>query len=45
MAVQADDVSRTTTLQTFAPATGVVTKLGRIGCAHTQRNVVSLARA
>jgi hypothetical protein len=43
MAVQANDVSDTTTLQTIAPATGVVTNLGPIACANTQRPVVSLA--
>jgi hypothetical protein len=44
MAVQADDPNLTaTTLQTFAPATGVVTKLGPIACATTRANVVSLA--
>jgi hypothetical protein len=43
MAVQAYDVSRTTTLQTFAPATGVVTELGPIACANSQEPVASLA--
>jgi hypothetical protein len=45
MAVQADEVNLiiTTTLQTFAPATGVVTELGRIGCANSAMPVSSLA--
>src|SRR5580700_4377045 len=43
MAVQSDDVNFITTLQTFAPATGVVTNLGPIACANTQSPVVSLA--
>jgi outer membrane protein assembly factor BamB len=43
MAVQADDVNSTTTLQTFAPATGVVTKLGPIACANGSASVASLA--
>jgi hypothetical protein len=43
MAVQSDDVNFITTLQTFAPATGVVTNLGPIACANTGANVVSLA--
>jgi outer membrane protein assembly factor BamB len=43
MAVQTNDASRNTTLQTFAPATGVVTELGPIACTNSNTAVTSLA--
>jgi outer membrane protein assembly factor BamB len=43
MAVQSNDISATTTLETFAPKTGTVTELGQIACAGPATPVAALA--